>query len=98
MIFDYGWFCNNRIGFAATVFEKRTAPGRICEMAGFLAGYSLWNTTLGIRFLMVSYSAAWVPLHMTLAAPAAVERRTVSSRLFPDSSDGFPLHDVMEGD
>ena len=42
--------------------------------------------TLGISDAMTLYSAAWVPLHMTLAAPVAVERTTASSRGRPFSS------------
>lgn len=42
--------------------------------------------TLGISDAMTLYSAAWVPLHMTLAAPVAVERTTASSRDRPFSS------------
>ena len=47
--------------------------------------YIVCIATFEINSLITSYSAACVPLHITFAAPIAVERRTVSSKLIPFS-------------
>lgn len=49
--------------------------------------YIVCIATFEINSLITSYSAACVPLHITFAAPVAVERRTVSSKLIPFSSE-----------